>query len=72
MSRHPYSHFADISPGFSHAMTDKIVSDHHLHSCPEQEKHVSVLFDEMKVKSGLVYSVRSDEIVGFTDMYNGS
>ena len=27
--------------------------------CSEEERNVCILFDEMKVKSGLVYSVRS-------------
>ncbi len=42
--------------------------DYKLDSCPEEEKNVAVLFDEMKIKSGLVYGVQFGKIVGFTDV----
>ena len=32
----------------------------------EFEKHIILLFDEMKIKSGLVYSKPSGTIIGFT------
>ena len=65
---HPYSHFADASSGFSAPMLERICKDFHLDSCSEEERNVSLLFDEMKVKSGLVYSARTGKIVGFTDI----
>ena len=65
---HPYSHFAEATTGFSASMLERIVSDYKIATCPEQEKSVVILFDEMKVQSGLVYGVRSGKIVGFTDV----
>ena len=49
-------------------MRKKIADEQKLESCPEFEKNVSLCFNEMKVKSGLVYSLRSGKLIGFTDM----
>ena len=65
---HAYSHFADATPSFSVHMRKKIADEQKLESCPEFEKNVSLCFNEMKVKSGLVYSLRSGKLIGFTDM----
>ena len=32
------------------------------------EKQVILLFDQMKIKSGLVYSKSSDRVIGFTKL----
>ena len=34
----------------------------------DHEKNVNLLFDEIRVKSGLVYSRQTGELVGFTDL----
>ncbi len=49
-------------------MLERLYTDYNLASCPEEEKNVVVLLVEMKVKAGLVYSVGSGKIVGFTDV----
>ena len=44
----------------------RIIEDHPVKE--DYEKYVSLLFDEMKVKAGLCFSVRSGKVVGFTDV----
>ncbi|XP_022107675.1 uncharacterized protein LOC110988468 [Acanthaster planci] len=61
-----YTHFAEPTTGFNAAMLQRIVDE--TKCCPEHERNVSMLFDEMKVKSGLCFSVRSGRVVGFIDV----
>ncbi|XP_022111383.1 uncharacterized protein LOC110990613 [Acanthaster planci] len=65
---HPYSHFANPTTGFNFDMLERIVKDYKISQCPERESNICLLFDEMKVKAGLVFSVRSGKVIGFTDM----
>ena len=65
---HPYTHFADPTTEFNAAMLNRVVQD--ILSCPVHERNVSLLFDEMKVKAGLAFSVRSGKVLRFT--YVGS
>ena len=65
---HPYTHFADPTTGFNAAMLNRVVQDNYILSCPVHERNVSLLFDEMKVKAGLAFSVRSGKVIGFTDV----
>ncbi|XP_033107351.1 uncharacterized protein LOC117109202 [Anneissia japonica] len=66
---HKYSHFADPNAGFSADMLERIVRDVGLDKDgAELKRDVCLLFDEMKIKSGLYYSVRTGKIVGFTDV----
>ena len=39
-----------------------------LDSYTDQEKLVGLMMDEMKVKSGLVFSKRTDRLVGFVNL----
>ncbi|XP_038062325.1 uncharacterized protein LOC119732793 [Patiria miniata] len=65
---HSYSHFASLTTGLYASMLARIYQDWHLETVPEFERNVSLLFDEMKVKAGLAFSVRSGKIMGFTDL----
>ena len=65
---HSYTHFANPTTGFNAAMLDRVARDNKISTCPDHERNVSVLFDEMKIKAGLVFSVRSGKVVGFTDI----
>ncbi|XP_033103726.1 uncharacterized protein LOC117106473, partial [Anneissia japonica] len=67
----PYSHFAGVTTGFCHEMLDRVVEDINLYQeGNDLKKHVVLLFDEMKVKSGLFFSVSSGKIIGTTDVGN--
>jgi hypothetical protein len=65
---HRYTHFADPQIGFNSALLERVVMENNIGGNAEESNNVCLLFDEMKIKSGLVYSVRSGQIVGFTDV----
>jgi hypothetical protein len=65
---HRYTHFADPQIGFNSALLERVVMENNISGNAEESNNVCLLFDEMKIKSGLVYSVRSGQIVGFTDV----
>ncbi|XP_038052534.1 uncharacterized protein LOC119725265 [Patiria miniata] len=65
---HPYTHFGDPAPGFNADLVLRVISDMKLHTLPQHQREVCVLFDEMKIKASLVYSVRSGAVVGFVDV----
>ena len=65
---HLYSHFGNPSPGFNTDLVLRVAKDIQLDSHPDHQRNVSIMFDEMKIKAGLVYSVRSGAVVGFVDV----
>ncbi|XP_033631329.1 uncharacterized protein LOC117293214 [Asterias rubens] len=65
---HPYTHFGEPTAGFNSDLVLRIVEDINLYSLPEHERNITIMFDEMKIKAGLVYSVRSGAVVGFVDV----
>ena len=65
---HQYTLFGNPSPGFNSDLVLHVVKEIGLESSQPHEREVCILFDEMKIKSSLVYSVRSGAIVGFVDV----
>lgn len=65
---HQYTHFGNPAPGFNSDLVLRIAKEIDLQSLPQHEREVCILFDEMKIKSSLVYSVRSGAVVGFVDV----
>ncbi|XP_022110829.1 uncharacterized protein LOC110990245 [Acanthaster planci] len=65
---HPYSLFANHTTDFNFDMLARVVKDYKLHARPEHEACISLLFDEMKVKAGLVFSIKSGKVIGLTDV----
>ncbi|XP_022109470.1 LOW QUALITY PROTEIN: uncharacterized protein LOC110989404 [Acanthaster planci] len=65
---HPYSHFGNPRTGVNADMLTRLIRDINIKSLPGYELNVSVAFDEMKVKTDLVYNTRSGRIVGFMDV----
>ena len=45
-----------------------MVLDAGLEKIPDYKKNVAVCYDEMKIKSNLVYSRTSGKMIGFTEM----
>ena len=54
--------------GFSPDIIKKLIKDSKLEILEEYQKNLSLLFDEMKVYSNLVYKKSAGEIVGFMEM----
>ena len=44
------------------------IFDSKINSLKEFEKNVSLIFDEIKIKSGLIYKKSSGKLIGFTEM----
>ena len=65
---HPYSHFATPASGFNSDLVLRIINDHISEEMPPHHRDVSLLFDEMKIKSGLVYSKATGNVVGVVDV----
>lgn len=61
-----YFHFSKAEAGFIPAIVQRVVNEI---SAPPGDKreNVTLVLDEMKVKSGLVFSGSSGKVVGFTD-----
>ena len=47
-----------------------MVLDAGLEKIPEYKKNIAICYDEMKIKSNLVYSRTLGKMVGFTEMGN--
>ena len=63
-----YTHYFTNKPGFQDEVNQQLVDEVEKMAIPENRKYVVLLFDEMKVKEGLVYNKTSGEIIGFTDL----
>ena len=62
-----YTHFIRAGVGIQAEVTEQLMSAVNMKNLNEYEKYVSVLFDEMKIKEGLVYNKNESRIVGFLD-----
>ena len=63
-----YTGFTNMSTGYNYDIINKFIDDIKLSILSEHEKNVSLLLDEMKIKSGLVFSRSKRRLVGFTDL----
>ena len=63
-----YINYAEPTSGFNPDVIEQFVLDSRLVTLKEFEKNVSLSFDEIKIKSGLVYKKGTGKIIGFTDM----
>lgn len=51
-----YTHFTQATTGFSAAVDKQLMDEAMVESCPDHEKSVVILMDEMHIKEGLVYN----------------
>ena len=63
-----YINFTDPGCGFNPDIFARLVEELGLLNIKENERYINLCFDEMKIKSGLVYSNATGQIVGFTDL----
>ena len=63
-----YSNCVQASSGFSHQVDMQLLEMANILQCPEWQKLIIILIDEMYIKEGLVYKKHSGELVGFTDL----
>ena len=50
-----YTHFAKAAPGFSAAVDAQLMNAANITSCPDHQKYVIILMNEMHIKENLVY-----------------
>lgn len=63
-----YINFSDPGCGFNIDILDKLAKKLNIPKLSEREKQVSLIFDEMKIKCGLVFSSTTGKLVGFSEM----
>ncbi len=63
-----YTHFASAKPGFSVEVDKMLIDASKVASCPEREKYVLLLLDEMHVKEDLIFNKHSGELIGFSNL----
>ena len=63
-----YINFTEAKSGFNPDIVEKRIEDSHLAELSELQKNVSLIFDEIKIKSGLVFRRSTGKLVGFTEM----
>ena len=67
-----YSHFTEHSTGFQLNVTKQFVKEVDKWAGDESSQYVGILFDEVKVKSDLVYDKHTGELVGYVNLDNVS
>ncbi|XP_065680434.1 uncharacterized protein LOC124806350 [Hydra vulgaris] len=63
-----YIYFTDPSCGFNVDIIQRLFETLKPYDMKESEKNVTLIFDEMKIKSGLVFCKTTGKMVGFTVM----
>ena len=63
-----YTRWVKADCGIQSEVTQQLVDETNLDDLEEWQKYVAVLFDEMKIKEGIVYSKSEGRIVGFVNL----
>ena len=63
-----YLHYFSDRPGFQREVHDQLLDEAKIDSLPENQRFVSLILDQMKIKEGLVYNKYSGEMIGFTHL----
>ena len=62
-----YTKFTDAGSGWNSDVIERIIMDHEVDE-NALKSEVSLLFDEVKIKSGLVYCTETGKLIGFCDL----
>ena len=62
-----YTRWIKAGVGIQPEVTEQLMKEAKIDSLQEWQKYVAVVFDEVKVKEGIVYDKRASRIVGFVD-----
>ena len=63
-----YTHFIKEGTGIQPEVTKQLLSAMKFDKLEDHQKYVSVVFDEMKIKEGLVYDKHECKVIGFVDV----
>lgn len=62
-----YTRFVKADCGIQTAVTEQLIKESNLDSLQEWQKYVAIVFDEMKIKEGIIYNKHECRIVGFVN-----
>ena len=63
-----YTHVLNFDAGMSKEVVKRLKEDMNFDQCSSSQKKVTVLMDEMKIKSGLVVNTSTGKLVGFVNL----
>lgn len=63
-----YTHWMKAKPGFQAEVDQQLIEESKLAIIPDFQKYVCVVFDEVKIKEGLVYDKEECSLLGFVDL----
>ena len=63
-----YINFTNPQCGFNKDIISRLMDAVDFGSIKEYQKNVSLIFDEMKIKSGLIFCKSTGKLVGFSEM----
>lgn len=61
-----YTHYVEAKAGFSSDVDQLLIRASKVDSCPDREKYVLLLLDEMHIKEQLVFDKHSGTIIGYS------
>ena len=63
-----YTHYVKAEAGFSHEVDVMLLKAAKVEVCPNREKFVILLLDEMHIREDIVYDKHSGEMIGFANL----
>jgi biotin operon repressor len=63
-----YTHCFDSKPGFDHELDKQLMKEAQVDTIHDFQKYVCLVFDEVRVKEGLVYDKHSLQVIGFVNV----
>ena len=63
-----YINFTEPTTGFNPDILERLIEDSKILEIDDFKKNVSLIYDEIKIKSGLVFKRSTGKLVGFTEM----
>jgi len=63
-----YTNFTQAKTGINPDIISQLIVDAKLDTCEEYQREVVIAFDEMRIKSDLVYRKSTGQLIGFTEL----
>ena len=63
-----YTHYVKASVGFSSDVDQMLIQALKVESCPEREKYIIILIDEMHIREDLVLDKHTGALIGYTHL----
>ena len=63
-----YTHYVEASTGFSSEVDKMLIQAAKVDTCPEREKNVILLLDEMHIREDIVFDKHSGAMIGYTKL----